>query len=268
MSRVPCVGQSGAVTVELTRPVSRRLLGTETLLVLGLSLGQSAIYAVVSIIAKLTADGPLSKQTASLNTSASARPWLDLTYQLLGIVFALLPVLLAVHLLTRDPGDPARTLGLDARRPGQDVARGAGLAALIGLPGLALFWVAAHLGLNATLVPAALPDVWWTVPVLILAAVQNAVLEEVIVVGYLVTRLRQLQWRLAAIIAASALLRGSYHLYQGFGAFVGNAIMGVVFSLFYLRTRRVLPLIIAHTLLDVFAFVGYALLPREWFDWL
>lgn len=256
------------MTVELQRPATRRMLGTETLLVLGLSLGQSAVYATVSIVAKLTADGPLSKQTAALNTSVSPRPWLDLTYQLLGIVFALLPVLLAVHLLARDPGDPARMLGLDARRPGQDLARGAGLAALIGLPGLALFWAAAQLGVNATLVPAALPDLWWTVPVLILAAVQNSVLEEVIVVGYLTTRLRQLQWRVGAIVATSALLRGSYHLYQGFGAFVGNVVMGVVFSLFYLRTRRVMPLVVAHTLLDIVAFLGYALLPKEWFDWL
>ncbi|KAB1159249.1 CPBP family intramembrane metalloprotease [Micromonospora sp. AMSO12t] len=256
------------MTVELQCPATRRMLGTETLLVLGLSLGQSAVYATVSIVAKLTADGPLSKQTAALNTSVSPRPWLDLTYQLLGIVFALLPVLLAVHLLARDPGDPARTLGLDARRPGQDLARGAGLAALIGLPGLALFWAAAQLGVNATLVPAALPDLWWTVPVLILAAVQNSVLEEVIVVGYLTTRLRQLQWRVGAIVATSALLRGSYHLYQGFGAFLGNVVMGVVFSLFYLRTRRVMPLVVAHTLLDIVAFLGYALLPREWFDWL
>ncbi|WP_439427075.1 CPBP family intramembrane glutamic endopeptidase [Micromonospora sp. LA-10] len=253
---------------ELARPVSRRMLGTETLLVLGLSLGQSAVYALVSLIAKLTATGGLSKQTAALNTSASARPYLDLTYQLLGIVFALLPVLLAVHLLARDPGDPARTLGIDFRRPGSDLARGAGLTALIGLPGLALFWAAAQLGLNATLVPAALPDLWWTVPVLILAAVQNAVLEEVIVVGYLITRLRQLNWRIGAVLATSALLRGSYHLYQGFGAFVGNAVMGVIFGLFYLRTRRVAPLIVAHTLLDIFAFVGYAMLPKSWFDWL
>ncbi|SCG51273.1 CAAX protease self-immunity [Micromonospora inositola] len=260
---------SGPVTVdELTRPVSRRTLGTETLLVLGLSLGQSAVYAVVSLAAKLSAAGPLSKQTASLNNSQSARPYLDLTYQLVGIFFALLPVLLAVHLLARDPGDPARTLGLDLRRPGSDLARGAGLTALIGLPGLALFWAAAQLGVNATLVPAALPHLWWAVPVLILAAVQNAVLEEVIVVGYLVTRLRQLRWRFAAVIAASAVLRGSYHLYQGFGAFLGNAVMGVVFSLVFLRTRRVAPLIVAHTLLDVVAFVGYALLPKSWFGWL
>ncbi|PWU60281.1 CPBP family intramembrane metalloprotease domain-containing protein [Micromonospora globispora] len=253
---------------ELTRPVIRRVLGIEVLLVLGLSLGRSAVYALVEIIARVTAAVPLSKQTATLNATQAARPYLDLTYQLLGILFALLPVLLAVHLLARDPGDPARTLGVDLRRPGPDLAWGGGLAALIGLPGLALFWAAAQLGINATVVPAGLRHLWWAVPVLILAAVQNAVLEEVIVVGYLVTRLRQLQWRLGAVVAASALLRGSYHLYQGFGAFVGNAVMGVIFSLFFLRTRRVLPLIIAHTLLDVVAFVGYALLPRHLFSWL
>ena len=113
-----------------------------------------------------------------------------------------------------------------------------------------------------------LPAVWWAVPVLVLAAVQNAVLEEVVVVGYLLTRLEELRWRVAAVIAASAVLRGSYHLYQGFGGFVGNAVMGVVFALFFLRYRRVLPLIIAHTVLDVVAFVGYTLLPREWLNWL
>ncbi|MEV4480272.1 CPBP family intramembrane glutamic endopeptidase [Micromonospora coxensis] len=252
---------------ELTRPTDRRLLGTETVLVLGLSLGKSAVYAMVSLTAALAA-GPLSAQTAALNVSKEPRPWLDLTYQLLGIFFALLPVLLAVHLLARDPGDPARTLGVDLRWPGSDLARGAGLAALIGLPGLALFWAAAQLGVNAKLVPAGLPDLWWAVPVLLLAAAQNAVLEEVIVVGYLVTRLRQLHWRVVAIVATSALLRGSYHLYQGFGAFVGNAVMGVVFSLFYLRTKRVMPLIVAHTLLDVVAFVGYTLAPKEWLSWL
>ena len=70
-----------------------------------------------------------------------------------------------------------------------------------------------------------------------------------------------------AIILTSALLRGSYHLYQGFGGFVGNAVMGVVFGWLYTRTRRVMPLVVAHTLLDVVAFVGYALL-RERLTWL
>ncbi|MFC6019282.1 CPBP family intramembrane glutamic endopeptidase [Plantactinospora solaniradicis] len=274
------------MTVDLARPLSRRVLGTEVLLVLGLSLGQSAVYSAVTIIARLTADRPLSQQTATLNASQSARPWLDLTYQLLGIFFALVPVLLAVHLLNRDRlldrdgmlnrdglvdqgrGGARWALGLDGRRPGRDLAWGAALAAAIGLPGLGLFWVAAHLGVNATVVPANLPDLWWAVPVLVLSAAQNAILEEVVVVGYLMTRLREMSWRIGAVIAASALLRGSYHLYQGFGAFLGNAVMGVVFGLFFLRTKRVLPLVVAHTLLDVVAFVGYALLPRSWFDWL
>ena len=46
------------------------------------------------------------------------------------------------------------------------------------------------------------------------------------------------------------MLRGSYHLYQGFGGFLGNAVMGVLFGYFYQRTRRVLPLAIAHTIVD------------------
>jgi membrane protease YdiL (CAAX protease family) len=246
---------------------SRRRLRTEVLLVLGVSLGQSAAYAFVTLIGRLTAGRPLSEQTATLNPSQSPRPYLDLAYQLLGIFFALVPVFLAVHLLNRDRSARLE-LGLDARRPRFDLGWGVALAALIGLPGLGLVWLATRLGINANVVPAALPHLWWAVPVLILAAAQNAILEEVVVVGYLTTRLRDLAWRPAAVVATSALLRGAYHLYQGVGAFLGNAAMGVVFALFFLRTRRVLPLVVAHTLLDVVAFVGYSVLPRSWFSWL
>jgi membrane protease YdiL (CAAX protease family) len=236
------------------------VLHTEVLLVLGVSLGASAVYSVVSLAAKLTAGRSLNQQTATLNPSqAPDRPWLDLTYQLLGILFALVPALFAVHLLKRDHDGVGRLLGVDRRRPAFDAGWGAALAAAIGLSGLALYLVAVKIGINANVVPAALPHVWWAIPVLILSAAQNAVLEEVVVVGYLITRLREAGWRLPAIIAASAVLRGSYHLYQGFGAFLGNAVMGVVFALFFVRTRRLLPLIVAHTLLDVVAFVGYAL---------
>jgi len=246
------------------RVESRTRLRAEILIVLGLSLGQSAIYSLVTIVARLTASAPLSQQTATLNPSQSARPYLDLTYQLLGIFFALAPVALALYLLR----SPRSSLGLDARRPWLDLGWGFALAAAIGLPGLGLVFVAAQLGINANLVPTALPHLWWAVPVLILSAAQNAILEEIVVVGYLVTKLRNLGWNLVWVVLASAVLRGSYHLYQGFGAFLGNAVMGVVFALFFIRTRRVLPLVVAHTLLDVVAFVGYSLLPHDWFSWL
>ena len=39
--------------------------------------------------------------------------------------------------------------------------------------------------------------------------------------------------------------------------------MGVVFGLVYARWRRIGPLVVAHTVLDIGAFVGYAVLaPR------
>jgi len=230
------------------------------LLVLGLSLGQSAIYSVVSLVAKLT-QGPLNTQTTALNVSRSPRPYLDLTYQLLDIFFALVIVGLAYHLIGRDPGRPRLVLGLDRRRWLSDLGGGVALAAVIGIPGLGLYVLARAAGINTSVSASGLPDLWWAVPVLILSALQNAVLEEVIVVGYLVTRLRQLRWSIPAVVAASAILRGSYHLYQGFGGFIGNAIMGVVFALVFLKWRRIAPLIIAHTLLDIVAFVGYQLFP-------
>ena len=238
---------------------SRTRIRAEIWIVLGLSLGQSAVYAVLSLIDKLTR-GPLKDQTATLNASDSIREYFDLTYQVLGIAFALVPVALALFLLSTAGREPVRRLGLDMKRPWFDLLTGAGLAALIGLPGLAFYFIGREMGVTATVVPSALNEYWWTVPVLILSALQNAVLEEVVVVGYLMTRLRDLAWSLPATIALSAAIRGSYHLYQGVGPGIGNAVMGVIFGYWYHRTGRVLPLVIAHTILDVVAFVGYALL--------
>ena len=98
---------------------------------------------------------------------------------------------------------------------------------------------------------------WWTIPVLLLRAATAGITEEVIVIGYLFARLRDLGWRDWPIIIASAVLRGSYHLYQGFGSFIGNLIMGLIFGWIYTRTRRVLPFVIAHFIIDAVIFVGY-----------
>ena len=249
-------------------PLPRRTLLTETALVLGVSLGASAIWSILSIIRKATAEVSLSAQTTAMNTAVTPdRPWLDLAYQLTGIALALVPVLLALHLLRREDPHPGASMGFDLRRPGQDVLQGLALTALIGIPGIGLYLVARALDLNTTVAPANLTAVWWAIPVLVLAAVQNALLEEVIMIGYLFKRWGQAGIGIWQVILASALVRGSYHLYQGFGGFVGNAIMGIIFGWIYTRTRRVMPLVIAHTLLDVLAFVGYTLL-RDHISWL
>jgi membrane protease YdiL (CAAX protease family) len=242
-------------------PLTRGLLGRETGLVLALSLGASAVSALISFLGSVTAPGALADQAAHLNVShAPDRPWLDLAWQLFGIATALVPVALVAHLLVREGAGGLRAVGLDLRRPRSDLARGALIAACIGGSGLLLYLGARAAGFNLTVVPESLPDVWWRIPVLVAAAVQNAVLEEVVVVGYLLRRLEQTGWSPTAALAASAVLRGSYHLYQGIGGLVGNMVMGVVFVLLYRRWGRVGPLVAAHALIDTVAFVGYVVL--------
>ena len=129
---------------------------------------------------------------------------------------------------------------------------------MIGGSGLALYLAARAGGLNLTVVPTSLPEVWWRIPVLVASAVQNALLEEVIVLGYLMRRLEQLGVTASVVLASSSLLRGTYHLYQGVGGFAGNVVMGMIFCLLYRKWGRIMPLVVAHTLIDVVAFVGYA----------
>jgi membrane protease YdiL (CAAX protease family) len=243
-----------------TGGVPQAFLRSETVLVLALSLGASGVSALISFVGALTKPGGLKHQAATLNGSyAPGRPWLDFAWQLFGIATALVPVALVVHLLLRE-GSGLRTIGFDLTRRWPDLARGALIAAGIGSAGLGFYLVARASGFNLTVVPESLPDVWWRIPVLILSAVQNAVLEEVIVLGYLLRRLGQSGWTPMAALLTSAVLRGSYHLYQGVGGFLGNLVMGVVFVLLYRRWGRVGPLVVAHSLLDIGAFVGYALL--------
>ncbi len=248
--------------------LTRRQLLTESWLVLGVSLGASAIWSALSLVRKLTAQVALNEQTTAMNSSVTPdRPWLDLVHQLVGIGLALVPVLLAVHLLARDDPGARHRIGADLRRPWSDLGRGAALAAVVGVPGLGLYALARALDLNTTVAAANLTAAWWSVPVLVLAAAQNAVLEEVVMVGYLFTRWTQAGWSTALVVVTSAVIRGSYHLYQGFGGFLGNLAMGLLFGWVYTRTRRVGPLVVAHTLLDVVAFVGYTLL-KDRLGWL
>lgn len=246
----------------------RPTLVTETWLVLGVSLGASALWSLLRLVDKVSRQESLSAQTTAMNSSVTPdRPWLDLAYQLLPIALGVLPALLGLHLMRRDDPAASGLLGLDAHRPGRDLLGGAALAAVIGIPGLGLYALARALDLNTTIAAANLSEHWWTIPVLVLAAAQNGILEEVVMVGYLQTRWRQAGWSAAAAITVSAVVRGGYHLYQGFGGFLGNLVMGLVFGAIYCRTRRLWPLVLAHTLLDVVAFVGYTLLKAHW-SWL
>ncbi|WP_214318798.1 CPBP family intramembrane glutamic endopeptidase [Nonomuraea sediminis] len=243
-----------------TFTLAPRLIRAEILAVMSVSLGASALVSLVRLIGALTAPKQLKGQQAVLVGSlAPGRPWLDLALQLVDIAITVAPVGLVAYLLVRS-GESMRTIGVDLREPRRDLVRGALLAAAIGGTGLAFYLIVYAAGVNLTVVPGQLPDVWWRIPVLLLAAAQNGILEEVVVSGYLLHRLDQAGWRPWRAVALSAVLRGSYHLYQGFGGFVGNVVMGVVFGRLYQRWGRAMPLVVAHTLIDAVAFAGYAAL--------
>jgi hypothetical protein len=237
---------------------SNRALTIEVWIVLLLSIAATGLRSLLSLIDALTKNVPLSNQTASNVSSVTPdRPWLDLAFQLTGIALALVPVALVFYLLYRS-GESARVIGFDLTQPGKDIVRGLILAAVVGIAGLALYLTAYRMGANVRLASVNLTGQWWTIPVLLLSAAENAILEEVIVLAYLLHRLKQLGWKPAQAIGASALLRGSYHLYQGFGGFVGNLGMGVIFGWLYTRWNRVMPFIIAHFVIDAVAFIGYS----------
>jgi uncharacterized protein len=230
-------------------PADRRTLGEEVLAVLALSLLASAVYAILSLV-----EAPLRGVTVA---AANQDP--RIVRQILAVVFGLAPVFLVWHLIRRT-GEGPGGIGLAFDHPRRDVAEGAVLFAIVGIAGIAIYVVAVSLGVNRFVVPIPPEGHWWTIPALALNAAEAALLEEVIVLGYLVTRLEQMGASSRGAVLASALLRGTYHLYQGWGGFAGNLAMGLFFGALFVRRRRTWPFVVAHFLLDVGAGLAYLLL--------
>jgi membrane protease YdiL (CAAX protease family) len=227
---------------------------------LALSLGASAAYAVIDlvrgVVVAVESHQALTAQTTTLYAPADTHPYLDLAYQLVGIATELAPVLLVAYLLYRS-SERLSVLGLDRRRPLVDAGQAVGLAVVVGGVGLAALVGFKAAGLNFTIAVGSDHRYWFTIPLLVAQAAGTAIEEEVIVGAYLLHRLDQLGWGRWRALAASAVLRGAYHLYQGPGQFVSNAVFGLFFGRIFQQTRRAAPLVVAHFLVDAVAFVGY-----------
>ena len=92
---------------------------------------------------------------------------------------------------------------------------------------------------------------------LVAALLVNSVFEELFVTGYVVS---VLQGRYSAwtAINASVAIRMAYHLYQG-GIGVINIIpTGLIFAIWFARRGTLWPLIAAHTLINLYAFLASA----------
>ena len=115
--------------------LSRKNLWTELVIVLGLSLGASAIYSLLQLLEAVLSPAGLSGSSTSLNASQSSSEYFDLAYQLVGIALALVPVALAVYLLRAERDRFGGGFALGAwRLRAKDFLRSLGLAAVIGIP--------------------------------------------------------------------------------------------------------------------------------------
>lgn len=245
---------SQAVAGTPRRPfdTSRRALRSEVLVVLALTFLASLAYALV----RFTYDA-LHVPVDVPVTVEYVPPVLDpyaFANRLIGEVVQILPVLLVAHLLART-GETMRRIGFDLSRPRFDLTFGAALALIATAVATGALALSHALDLPVRPIVGVNPDAHGAaLPLLIFVSAVAGITEEVVVNGYLLTRLDDLGWRPSRALMASALLRGSYHLYQGIGGFASNVAIGLVAGTIFQRNKRVMPLVIAHFLIDVVAF--------------
>lgn len=91
-----------------------------------------------------------------------------------------------------------------------------------------------------------------TVGPVIIASIVNPIFEEVFVCAYVVAAFQRHCSNRWVGMHVSVALRIAYHLYQGSVGVVAIAPMGVLFAAWYLKTRRLWPLVTAHAVFDFF----------------
>lgn len=87
----------------------------------------------------------------------------------------------------------------------------------------------------------------------------NPMFEEMLVRAFLMSETRALTGSTAIAVAVSTVLQASYHVYQGIPYALAAAVIFLIFSLYYAHSRRILPVIVAHFIWDLWAHLSYAM---------
>jgi membrane protease YdiL (CAAX protease family) len=86
-------------------------------------------------------------------------------------------------------------------------------------------------------------------------ALLNPFFEELIVRAYLMTEVIELTGSGTLAVVLSVFAQFSYHLYYGWGGAISVAFFFLALALYYVRSRRALPVIVAHGLSDIYALI-------------
>lgn len=230
-----------------TAPASDHVLLAEIVVVFLVTLGTSSVGSAIDLANILnrvpTYDTPfvvfIPGHMALSVTLASAY----LLVHVVGVVG------LVVYMLYRSR-ESVRSIGLSFGRWRRDIVLVIPYA-LLGLILLRVGFLAPLAGATAAQstgrLPVPAPFAW----VAVLRSVEAGLVEEFVVLAFVITRLRQIGVHPIAVIWISALLRASYHLEYGAAA-LGPLLFGVGFGIVYMVTRRLAPAIAVHAGYDVF----------------
>jgi len=238
-----------AAPVPPARP-SARGRGIEVLIVLSIF----PLPYVASALAFLVGHS-LGERFDRVTLLFAGHPAASLPFALLQQLFPFAAPVLVLYLL-RHSGEGSGAIGLDRRDWRADLALVLPVFLLVIVGGLVVpETLLAGLGVKG-LAPGNghLPTYYAAVSVL--SAVQAGVVEEIVVLGYLVHRLEQLGWRNWQVVTVAVLVRISYHLYYGWGV-LGFVVWATASVLVYQRYRRLAPFIAVHVLWDL----GVGLVP-------
>ena len=243
---VPAATPDPGLTAQTVHPAgAERWLGWETVFVVVAFVVPAAVSAVVVLLRDVARVSSLDEFELPLPHHPATS--LILMLLLYGSTAVIVPI--ALLLLTRT-GVPPAQLGLTPRALRFDVLPSIGLLAGVWLVNVAIAvaispFVGDSFGTSShdTHVPA-----YFVIYALFLAAV-TAVNEEVVVNGYLLTRLAQRGWRPWPSLWLSLVLRTSYHAYYG-AALVLTVPFGYLVTRSFQRTRRLGRPIITHFLFD------------------
>lgn len=225
----------------------RRLQGWETLMVLSVFPLGATFDAVLLMAEHLATGQPALGSRIEPNIGL----WLPL---ILGILEAFLPlpaVFLVWYLLKRS-GEGLKAINLGGGRLRTDLAFLLPLFLVVfvapqWLGGGIMGWVDIH---RFVIYGVPLPTEWAQVLSWGARGLQSGIVEELVVLGYLVRRLEQRGWPWGWVVVADVAVRVSYHVYYGPGV-LPIALWATVSVLVYLRIRRLLPFILCHITYDV-----------------
>jgi membrane protease YdiL (CAAX protease family) len=231
-------------------PLTRKNLVWETRFVMVAFLLPGVMGAVLLFVEHVAGVGPVTQFPSYIKNPVG---------NLIVGILAYLPVAstvpLALFLLYRS-GQSPKALGLGFPSFRRDIWPGLGLAAAaFGSEVVLLIPLAPLLAHNASLfnrlTTGRVPSYYviWGIAI----ALTTAITEEVLVNGYLLTRLEQLGWSPKNALVLSLALRTSYHVYYGLG-FILTIPFGYLVTRSFQKHRRLNRPIAAHFLFDAFLF--------------